>query len=449
MNAIVPTNGRAPVQIFLDKVLTPDRLAELNLPAHIPADKFRRNLYTALVRNPKLLECSPRDLFVEVAAAASLGLLFDPALGEAYLIVRKGKPQLQTGYRGLIKLVRHSGLLHSVYAEPVHRRDHFEAQLGDEKRLVHKPNWLQERGDVVLYYAVARFSPSPQDCDWEIMTLDQIEGIRARSDGWRAFKAGQIRSNPWQTDEIEMSKKTVLRRLMKRLPQSPEASRLLEREDTIEEAEYTDVPEAAPKVSRRRKPASDEASEARRRAADAGQQHAVDSPAPGSQVGDTVDVPGAGELEERVPAETFDDPSEWDNGVGESTEIELARDAGPDWHGMLERFNSAAIVATTFEELEAAGFELEDAEGMPRAIHEQWTHIHEQQRRRLADLERKRAEAEAQAPGVDPKDPDYLRGLADAKQGRAKCLNSSIKNAPPRLEAWRAGVRAGGLEPTT
>src|SRR5215207_4565729 len=184
MNALVASNpARTPVQIFLDKVLTPDRMAELNLPDHIPSDKFRRNLYTAIVKNPKLMECAPRDLFVEVAAAASLGLLFDPALGEAYLIVRKvkgePKPMLQTGYRGLIKLVRHSGLLHSVYAEPVHRRDHFDAQLGDDKRLVHKPQWFQDRGDVVLYYAVARFSPAPQDCDWEIMTLDLIEGIRA------------------------------------------------------------------------------------------------------------------------------------------------------------------------------------------------------------------------------------------------------------------------------
>src|SRR5215207_3865235 len=133
MNALVASNpARTPVQIFLDKVLTPDRMAELNLPDHIPSDKFRRNLYTAIVKNPRLMECAPRDLFVEVAAAASLGLLFDPALGEAYLIVRKGKPMLQTGYRGLIKLVRHSGLLHSVYAEPVHRGDDFDAQLGDD-----------------------------------------------------------------------------------------------------------------------------------------------------------------------------------------------------------------------------------------------------------------------------------------------------------------------------
>lgn len=57
---------------------------------------------------------------------------------------------------------------------------------------------------------------------WEVMTLAAVLSVRDKSEGYRAFKEGKIRSNPWDTHFEEMGKKTVIRRLFKYLPVSVE-----------------------------------------------------------------------------------------------------------------------------------------------------------------------------------------------------------------------------------
>jgi recombinational DNA repair protein RecT len=75
-----------------------------------------------------------------------------------------------------------------------------------------------DRGETQLYYAVARFKGGEIN-DFEIMTPSEIEAIRKRS---KAKDKG-----PWVTDFDEMAKKTVLKRLLKRLPMSSENYALL------------------------------------------------------------------------------------------------------------------------------------------------------------------------------------------------------------------------------
>lgn len=66
------------------------------------------------------------------------------------------------------------------------------------------------------------------------MSVADVHAIRDRSDAWKAFKDGKIKSTPWSTDDTEMSKKTVIRRLVKRVPQSPELADALRLEDQAE-----------------------------------------------------------------------------------------------------------------------------------------------------------------------------------------------------------------------
>jgi phage RecT family recombinase len=209
------------------------------LPAHIKPERFRRNLSTAIIQHPKLLNCDPVAVLNEVAKAAALGLLLDPQLGEAYLITGWSKdgdvPQLRIGYRGLIKLARQSGDISSIYAHEICDLDRFHVSLGTDKKIVHEPNYLADRGSPFAYYAVVHFKDGTSD--FEIMTLREVHTIRERSDGYKAFKAGRIKSTPWDSDEGEMSKKTVLRRLSKRVPQSPELADAL----AIEDADFEDV----------------------------------------------------------------------------------------------------------------------------------------------------------------------------------------------------------------
>lgn len=237
---------------FRQEVLPPNRSKALfaSMPAHVKPERFERNLAIALRQQPKLLECDPLLVFNEVSKAAALGLLLDPQLGEAYLIAandwKSGKqvPQLRVGYRGLIKLGRQSGEIEMIYSHEVCRNDEFRCVLGDEKSLKHIPNLMEDRGDVGAYYAVVKFKDGATD--FEVMPLREIHTIRDRSDGWRAFRAGKIKSTPWSTDEGEMSKKTVIRRLMKRLPQSPDLADALRIED---EADYRDMRDVTPEAS--------------------------------------------------------------------------------------------------------------------------------------------------------------------------------------------------------
>lgn len=256
MNAPAPSGTALAVaqptraDVFVGQVLPPDRMELVlsTLPAHVKPERFQRNLVVAITQHPKLLNCDPVAVFNEVSKAAALGLYLDPQLGEAYLITgwdsrnNRDAPQLRLGYRGLIKLARQSGHITRAYAHEVCENDPCEIRLGTDKALVHTPDFTKPRGKVLFYYAVAAFADG--EVDFEPMALEAIHRIRDRSDGWRAFKAGKIKSTPWATDEEEMAKKTVLRRLLKRLPQSPELADALR----VDDADYTDTA-PAPRLS--------------------------------------------------------------------------------------------------------------------------------------------------------------------------------------------------------
>jgi len=226
--------------IFVRNVLPESRQEALkkSLPSHVKPERFERNLIIAVTQQPKLLNCDPQEVWAEVSKAAALGLYLDPQLGEAYLIVswngreRREVPQLRLGYRGLIKLGRQSGEIAQLYAHEARAKDMLRVSLGSSKMLVHEPDYLlseDERGEIVMFYAVVLYKDGTTD--FEPMALKAVEAIRDRSDGWRAYADGKIKSTPWSTDFDEMAKKTVLRRLMKRLPQSPEIADALALED--------------------------------------------------------------------------------------------------------------------------------------------------------------------------------------------------------------------------
>jgi len=245
---------------FRMEILPPERKSDLfkSLPAHVRPEVFERNLVNALMQNPDLMALEARLVFREVSKAAALGLYLDPQLGEAYLIAgwngktKKKEPQLRIGYRGLVKLGRQSGEITMIYAHEVCQHDAFRCVMGDHKTLQHEPDVFGERGPIVGYYAVVKYKDG--ETDFEPMSVSQVHGIRDRSDGWKAYKEGKIRSTPWSTDEVEMGKKTAIRRLVKRIPQSPELADAIRIEDEAEQivdtgrAGAVPMPPPAPKL---------------------------------------------------------------------------------------------------------------------------------------------------------------------------------------------------------
>ena len=188
------------------------------LPRHMNADRLARIAMTSILRNPRLLECSPQSLVGAVIQCSQLGLEPDDIRGEAYLVpFRNNKKgtidvQLIAGFKGLMDLARRSGKITAIYAEVVHVKDTLSYRLGTDQYLHHIKSDDENPGGVVKVYALARF-PNNQ-CQFVVLSMADVEKSKQRS------KAQE--SGPWVTDFEAMAKKTALRQLCKYLPSSVE-----------------------------------------------------------------------------------------------------------------------------------------------------------------------------------------------------------------------------------
>lgn len=194
------------------------------LPRHMTADRMARIVTTEVRKVPKLLKCDPRSLFGAVIQASQLGLEPGNALGHCYLIPFKQDVTLIIGYRGMIDLARRSGQIISIEARAVRQGDEFRYTFGLSPTLEHTPVAGPD-APLTHVYAVARLKDG--GVQWDVMTVDEVNAIRDKSEGYRAFKAGKIAAHPWDGHPEEMSKKTVIRRLFKYLPVSVEFQRAI------------------------------------------------------------------------------------------------------------------------------------------------------------------------------------------------------------------------------
>jgi recombination protein RecT len=206
---------------------------ERALPNHVPFDWFLRIAQTAILNNPGLAAADKASLLRELVAVAQLGLVLDPQLGEAWLIVdNKGKVQRRIGYQGLRKLALQSGKVTALNAQAVYENDRCEISLGDAPSVKHSIDIkAADRGKVIGCYAVGKVEGTNEPVvEW--MSWKQIEEHRDRySDAGRNKKSG-----PWADalGEIEMGRKTAFRRLCKWLPKSPLLLEALTNEDRLD-----------------------------------------------------------------------------------------------------------------------------------------------------------------------------------------------------------------------
>lgn len=212
------------------------------LPKHLSADRMARIALTCYRNTPKLAECDPTSVIAAVVQCAQLGL--EPGLmGQAYLIPFKKswkvgnqwhsrmECQFMPGYRGLVTLARRGGEITSLNAELVYENDEFELSLGVDQKLTHKPKLEGDRGAIKLVYAVAKFKDGGYHFDW--MTMDAVQKIRERNDK-KNTRNGEARETPWDTDEAEMIKKTMIRRITKMLPMSVELAQAVAVADAVD-----------------------------------------------------------------------------------------------------------------------------------------------------------------------------------------------------------------------
>lgn len=191
------------------------------LPPHIPPERFMRVVLTAVQSDYSLLEADRKSLFEASMKVAQDGLL--PDKREGALVIYAGKVQWLPMIGGILKKVRNSGELASISAQIVYEHDEFLYILGDEERIEHQPKMDGDRGKPRAAYAIAKTKDG--GIYREVMSLVDIEKVRKVS---KASGKG-----PWVDWWDEMARKTVLRRLSKRLPMSSDMDDLLRRDDAL------------------------------------------------------------------------------------------------------------------------------------------------------------------------------------------------------------------------
>ena len=218
------------------------------LPTHIPVERFVRTTLTAVQMNPQLLDADRRTLYAAATRAAQMGLLPDGR--EGAIVDFGGKCQFMPQVAGLLKLARNSGEIASIDAQIVYKNDKFKYRPGIDSVPEFEPDWFGDRGVMIGAYAVALTKDGAAYV--EIMSKKQIEQVRNVS---RAKNAG-----PWSVWYDEMSRKSVLRRLSKRLPMSTDLDGALHEDDSLF------VPDDAPPVAPQQPDAAPQKPEPRGRA---------------------------------------------------------------------------------------------------------------------------------------------------------------------------------------
>lgn len=179
------------------------------LPAHVTVEKFTRVAQTAILSNPDLMRADRASLFGSITKLAQDGLLPDGR--EAALVMFGQKVQAMPMIAGVLKKIRQSGEVSKISAQVVYENDHFVVAYGFDEDVTHNPPPLDKpRGKPIGAYATAVLKDGSRLL--EVMSFEEIEKVRSVS---RSGKGG-----PWAQWWGEMARKTVMRRLSKRLPMS-------------------------------------------------------------------------------------------------------------------------------------------------------------------------------------------------------------------------------------
>lgn len=204
------------------------------LPPHIHPEKFVRVAMTAIQKNPGLLDLDRHSLYGACMDAAQDGLLPDGK--QAALVPFKGRVAYMPMVYGILVKVRNSGELATIVSEIIYQADKFSYRVdNDGPHLEHVPNlFAEDRGAIMGAYALAKTKDGEVYVD--AMTHAQIEKTRAVS---------RSKDGPWKDWWEEMAKKTVLRRLSKRLPMSTDDEQLWGKEDRL----HRDVTPETPAIA--------------------------------------------------------------------------------------------------------------------------------------------------------------------------------------------------------
>jgi recombination protein RecT len=194
------------------------------LPKHITPERLTTLALVAATKTPKILDCTPESIALALVRISQWGLEIGTT---AHLVPFGNVCTPIADWKGLVQLMIRSGHARDVKAKCVYEGEHFRYEEGLDAVLEHHPNALVgKRGPMVGVYAIARLRGSITT--FEVMSKEEVDRVRNN--------AISKNSDAWNKHYDEMAKKTVIRRLAKRIPQAA----------TLEEAiSYDDDPKRA------------------------------------------------------------------------------------------------------------------------------------------------------------------------------------------------------------
>lgn len=204
------------------------------------AERLIRAMITETTKNPQLLECTPASLFGGVIQAAQLGLTIGAVLGEAFLIpfnnnkLNCKEATLIVGYRGFIQLAHRSQQLSRLTPGIVRQGDAFTFTRGLTQKLSHEPR-RNNREPVTDYYVCIELVNGGRD--FETFTYEDAIDWRDRFSTMRNAPQFVRDKSPWydmQHGFHQQACKTLIRKIAKRLPLSPELTIAAALEDAAE-----------------------------------------------------------------------------------------------------------------------------------------------------------------------------------------------------------------------
>lgn len=161
-------------------------------------------LITVATQNPVSLINALKNL-------ALVGYTLNPVRKQGYLVPMGKAIVFMPSYMGLVDELASSGLVKKIEAHPVFDGEDFEIKLGTNGYLRHKPNpWgKREKENLKGCYWYAIMVDGTEMFD--TLAAYEIEKIRKRAPSAKS-------SSPWDTDYIEMARKTAIRNGYKKIP---------------------------------------------------------------------------------------------------------------------------------------------------------------------------------------------------------------------------------------
>lgn len=170
----------------------------------------------AMIANSYLIQCATANPISLVTALKNVALThstLNPVLKQGYLVPFGKAITFMPSYMGLVDLLVGTGLVRKVEAHPVFEGEPFKIEFGSNACLKHIPNpWgKREKENLVgVYYFVVLADGTEM---YDTLSYEEVEKIRKRAPSAK-------NSSPWDTDYIEMAKKTAVRRAYKTCPKN-------------------------------------------------------------------------------------------------------------------------------------------------------------------------------------------------------------------------------------